>query len=119
MELENAKKTATGRFFFGMESRHLLNANRLIQTLIDINQGACNAIPGPSIGVCQHQTKKTSATCGPQDFYKEYHDLSSQQTVKKMHKIPCDLANNTIGQETRIDNALQNRKVVKVYNNLQ
>jgi hypothetical protein len=91
MELENAKKTATGRFFFGMEGGHLLNANRLIQTLIDIDQGACNAIPGPSRGVRRHQTKKTSAACGPQDFYKEYHDLSSQQTVKKVHKIPCPL----------------------------
>ncbi len=78
-------------FFFGMEGGHLLNANRLIQTSINIDQGACNAIPGSSRGVRRHRTKKTSAACGPGDFYKEYHDLSSQQTVKKVHEIPCPL----------------------------
>jgi len=48
-------------FFFRMKGGHLLNANRLVQTPIDIDQRVCNAIHGSSRGVRWHQTKKTSA----------------------------------------------------------
>jgi len=44
-----------------MKGEHLLNANRLVQTLIDIDQRVCNAIHSSSRGVRGHQTKKTSA----------------------------------------------------------
>jgi len=52
---------AVGRFFFRMEGGHLVNANRFVQTSIDIDQRVCNAIHGSSRGVRRHQTKKTSA----------------------------------------------------------
>ncbi len=48
-------------FFFRMEGGHLVNANRLVQIPIDIDQKVCNAIHGSSRGVRWHQTKKTSA----------------------------------------------------------
>jgi len=58
---EKWKKTAVGRFFFKMEGGHLVNANRFIQTPIDIDERVCNAIHGSTRGVRRHQTKKTSA----------------------------------------------------------
>jgi hypothetical protein len=47
-------------FFFRMEGGHLVNANRFVQTSIDIDQRVCNAIHGSSRGVHRHQMKKTS-----------------------------------------------------------
>ncbi len=48
---------AARHFFFRMEGGHLMNANRLVQTPIDIDQRVYNAIHGSSRGVRRHQIK--------------------------------------------------------------
>ncbi len=50
-----------------MEGGHLVNANWLVQTPIDIDQRVCNAIHGSSRGVHRHQIKNIHSCAQKED----------------------------------------------------